>query len=56
MIRTEPPGAVPAETTLQALARVEAECDWSDAMMRLAELLPAAQGERQGLIASFFPD
>jgi hypothetical protein len=46
MTRTEFPSAVPAETTVQALARVEAECDWSDALVRLAEVLAAAQAER----------
>jgi len=29
---------VQAETTEQALARVEAECGWSDAVMRFAEM------------------
>lgn len=46
MTRTESPSAVPAETTVQALARVEAECDWSDALVRLAEAQAAAQAER----------
>jgi len=46
MTRTESHPALPAETTIQALARVEAECDWSDALTRLAEVLAAAQAER----------
>jgi molybdopterin synthase catalytic subunit len=32
--------------TQKELARVEAECDWSDALVRLAEVLAAAQAER----------
>ncbi len=46
MTRIDSPCAAPAETTVQALARVEAECDWSDALTRLAEALAAAQAER----------
>lgn len=33
-----------AETTEQALARVEAECGWSDIVDRFAEALAAARG------------
>lgn len=46
MTRIESPAAAPAETTVQALARVEAECDWSDAPTRFAEVLAAAQADR----------
>ena len=33
---------VAAETSEQALARVEAECGWSDALTRIVELLPGS--------------
>ena len=36
---------VVTETTEQALARVEAECGWSDAFVRLAEAGASRSGE-----------
>jgi hypothetical protein len=44
--RAEAGGAdVVTETTEQALARVEAECGWSDAFVRLAEAGASRSGE-----------
>jgi hypothetical protein len=45
MSQIEPHSDMQAETTEQALARVEAECGWSDALNWFAQTLSAQSSE-----------